>query len=98
MSSAIGLRGGGGQRHTLPKSRLKRLFYTKYGQLLLSCLLGLGLATVFRRACRSGNCVVHKVPSRSDMANKVYKEDGSCFKVSLNEAECDQSKKGFVVE
>lgn len=88
---------GSGQR-TLPKSRLKRLFYTKYGQLLLSCLLGLGLATVFRRACRSGNCVVHKVPSRSDMVNKVYKENGACFKVSLNEAKCDQSKKELALE
>ena len=79
-------------------SRFKKLFYTKYGQILLSSILGLGLATIFRRACKSGNCVVHKVPSRHDIQTKVYKEDDKCFKVSLEEAQCDQNKKDLLLE
>lgn len=79
-------------------SRFKKLFYTKYGRVLLSCILGLGLATVFRRACRSGNCVVHKIPSRHDIQTKVYKDEGSCFKVSLKEAACDKGREDLMLE
>ena len=74
------------------QSRLKLLLTSKHGQILLSCLLGLGLATIFRRACKSGNCVVHRIPNRSDFHEKVFKEDGNCFKVSLNESKCDSNK------
>lgn len=73
-------------------SKFRVLLYTKYGQVLLSCILGLGLATVFRRACKSGNCIVHRIPSREDIQTKLYKEDGECFRVSLNESKCDDSK------
>ena len=73
-------------------SRLKMLLNSSNGQLLLSCLLGLGLATIFRRACRSGNCVVHRIPNRKDFHEKVFKEDGNCFKVALNESKCDSNK------
>ena len=79
-------------------SRFKKLFYTKYGRILLSCILGLGLATVFRRACRSGNCVVHKIPSRHDIQTKVYKDEGSCFKVSLHEAACEKGREDLMLQ
>ena len=73
-------------------SKFRVLLYTKYGQVLLSCILGLGLATVFRRAGKSGNCIVHRIPSREDIQTKLYKEDGECFRVSLNEKQCDDTK------
>lgn len=80
-------------------SRLKLLFNTKYGQILVSCLLGLGLATVFRRACKaSSNCVVYRVPTREKIQTQVYKERDQCFKVALEESKCDTSKKEFLLE
>ena len=80
-------------------SRLKLLFTTKYGQILVSCLLGLGLATIFRRACKaSSNCVVYRVPSREKIQTQVYKDGDDCFKVQLEESKCETGKKEFLLE
>ena len=78
--------------------KLKRLMTTKYGQILVSAILGLGLATLFKRACRSGDCVVYKVPSREEIQTKVYKQDGDCYKVELKEDKCDENKKDLLLE
>ena len=36
---------------------IKRFIYSKFGRYVISILLGLGLATLFRRACKERNCL-----------------------------------------
>ena len=36
---------------------LKRLLNTYTGKMMISILLGLGLATLFRKACNDKNCI-----------------------------------------
>ena len=36
---------------------LKRILHTSIGQGLISIILGLGLATMFRQVCQGKNCI-----------------------------------------
>ena len=40
----------------------KRLFYTEQGKVFISILLGLGLASLFRSACKNRKCIVFRQP------------------------------------
>ena len=41
---------------------IRRLIYSKFGKNIISILLGLGLATIFRKACTDRNCMIFKAP------------------------------------
>ena len=42
---------------------LRRLIYSDIGKYIISILLGLGLATLFRKVCKDRNCIVFKAPN-----------------------------------
>ena len=50
---------------------LKRFFNTETGKIIISILLGLGLATLFRKTCEEKNCVSFKAPDLEDIKNKI---------------------------
>ena len=37
---------------------VKRLIHSGFGKIIIPVLLGLGLATMFRRVCKDKNCIV----------------------------------------
>ena len=40
----------------------KRLINTSLGKIIISIMLGLGLATLFRKVCKDKNCITFKGP------------------------------------
>jgi hypothetical protein len=71
----------------------KRLFSTPFGRLLISVLLGLGLATIFRQTCTDKNCIVFNGPIIGDIDGKIYKHGEECYKYTSGSVKCDDSKK-----
>lgn len=71
----------------------QRLLNTKLGQFFISVLLGLGLATLFRRACTEKNCIHFNGPVISDFDDKIYKHEGKCYKYSASSAKCNKKTK-----
>ena len=63
------------------------------GKMLMSILLGLGLATLFRHVCKGKNCLIFHAPKFSKIKGKTYKYDGKCFKYSLEETKCNNNNK-----
>ena len=59
---------------------VRRLIYSKFGKVVVSILLGLGLATLFRKVCNERNCMVFKAPQLSEIKDKVFKFDNKCYK------------------
>lgn len=72
---------------------LKRFFHTESGKAIISLLLGLGLATLFKRSCQGKNCIKFKAPSLEDIKNKKYKYGERCFQYVINTTSCDSEKK-----
>ena len=58
---------------------LKRLVASDFGVKLLSIILGLGLATLFRKVCKGRNCMVFKAPSMKEVESNTYKKDNKCY-------------------
>ena len=54
---------------------LKDLLLTKWGSILISIVLGFGLAALFQKACKDNNCVIIKGPPYKDIKDKIYSEN-----------------------
>jgi len=71
----------------------KRLLTTPLGQIMISIILGLGLATLFRKACNDKNCIVFNGPVIKDIEGKIYKHGEKCYKYSSVSDKCDSTKR-----
>ena len=58
---------------------IKRLIHSEFGKVMIPILLGLGLATMFRKVCKDKNCVVFKAPAIKDIEGKTFRHNGQCF-------------------
>ena len=74
---------------------LSKFVHSETGRYLMSVILGLGLATFFRKMCNNKNCVVSKAPPLEEIEDKIYKFDGKCYKLEKNAENCTKDKKIF---
>jgi hypothetical protein len=72
---------------------VRRLLNTDMGQVLISILLGLGLATMFRQVCEGKNCLIFNGPVINEIDGKIYKFGEYCHKYKLNAVSCNPTKK-----
>ena len=63
-----------------------------HGKYIFSILLGLGLASIFRRACAERNCLTFKAPSLKEIKGNVYKFGNKCFKFNEKAVKCEGEK------
>lgn len=56
--------------------------------IIISVLLGLGLAALFRHSCKSNSCVVIKGPDKQDVTDYYYKLDDVCYKYEEVPSKC----------
>ena len=69
------------------------MLHTQTGRMFISVILGLGLATMFRRVCKDKNCIDFNGPVISEVDGKIFKHGGSCYKYEAETAKCDATKK-----
>jgi hypothetical protein len=72
---------------------IKRLLETQIGRVVISAILGLGLASLFNNVCKDKNCLVFNGPILSEFDGKVYKHGEKCYKYSLQPSGCDKTKR-----
>jgi len=61
------------------------------GSIVVSAILGLGLATLFRQSC-GGNCIVMRAPDLDQLRNNIYEIDGTCYKYTPRAVKCSDGK------
>jgi hypothetical protein len=72
---------------------LKVLIQTDRGKVLISIILGLGLATLFRKSCENKECMEFKGPDLKDIQGKVYQYEQQCYQFKPNPVKCSSEKK-----
>jgi hypothetical protein len=72
---------------------LNKFFESKTGKYLLSIILGLGLASLFRRVCKDKNCIIMKAPPMKEIQDSIFKYDNKCFQYKTEATTCDANKK-----
>jgi hypothetical protein len=71
---------------------LSKFIHTKSGKILASVILGLGLASLFRKICRNGNCIVYKAPPFEDIIGKIFEYNDECYIFEAVAVNCDKTK------
>ena len=74
---------------------IKRLLYSPLGQMIISMLLGFGLATLFRKACNRRNCLVFRAPPLDKIKGQIFKYEGNCYKFNTKAESCQNAKKSI---
>ena len=72
---------------------LKRLIYSDVGRIVISIILGLGLATLFRKVCKERDCLVFHAPKLDKIKNQVFKFKDKCYQFEEEIEKCDDKKK-----
>ena len=71
---------------------VKRMMTDKFGAIVVSVILGLGLAAVVRRACTGDGCIVVHPPDHKEIDENVFKIDKSCYKYTPEVVPCKWDK------
>jgi hypothetical protein len=69
---------------------LKKVMDDPIGRIIISVLLGLGLAALFRRACTGDSCVVIKAPKNDEVSRYYFKVHSDCYKYTPVVVSCGQ--------
>ena len=70
-----------------------QLLDSKQGQIIISVILGLGLASIFRRVCQDGNCQIIEGPPIDEIENKIFKKNDKCFRYKAKNTTCTPANK-----
>ena len=67
---------------------------TPTGKMVMSIVLGIGLATLFKSLCDHESCRSYIAPKPEEVEDKVIKKDGKCYSYQMENTKCnDDSKK-----
>jgi hypothetical protein len=70
-----------------------RFLHTERGRIIMSIILGLGLASLFRTICKDRNCVIFHAPPLDEFKDKIYKNNGKCVKYVPIATKCSLNSK-----
>lgn len=71
----------------------KKILNSDTGKIVISALLGLGLATLFQRVCNDKNCILFHGPVITEIDDKIYKYGEKCYKYTTRPEICDPTKR-----
>ena len=74
-----------------------RLFKTESGKIILSVILGLGIAGLFRRACTNSKCVKYVFPKSQELEDQVFRYNDKCYKLKKVSEKCQENKKHVMI-
>ena len=70
-----------------------KFVHTTTGKYLMSILIGLGLASLFRKVCKDRGCVIFQAPPLENISDKIYSHDNKCFKYVPTATKCNAAKR-----
>lgn len=71
---------------------LDKFVHTYTGKIIMSIILGIGLATFFRSVCKGKNCRIISAPPIEEIEDQTYKFDDKCYKLEKNAINCERNK------
>ena len=71
---------------------IRRLLYSDVGKIITSILLGLGLATIFRRVCKNRDCLVFHAAPLDKIRKQIFKYNSKCYLFDETAQSCDNNK------
>lgn len=67
---------------------IANIMNTEYGSIVISIVIGLGLASFFKKVCKNGRCIVIKGPPINEINKNIYKINEECYKYTPVATKC----------
>ncbi len=61
--------------------------------MFISIILGLGLASLFRKVCHDKDCIKFNGPIIEDVNDRIFQYGEDCYKYKQSAVSCDKTKK-----
>ena len=75
------------------KRGMMRLLHTNNGRYAISFILGMGLASLFRKICKDRNCLIFKAPPLSEVTANTYAYGDKCYTFKEHLTKCNPENK-----
>jgi len=72
----------------MPSKSVFRLLHTNNGRYAISFILGMGLASLFRKVCNDRNCIVFKAPPFEEITKNTYGYGDKCYTFKEKNTKC----------
>lgn len=72
---------------------LEKFVHSKTGKIIMSIILGIGLATFFRQVCKGKRCRIQRAPPFEELEEQTYKFDDKCYKIEKQATQCKKNIK-----
>ena len=70
---------------------LLRAGKSEAGRIVLSMVLGLGLATLFRKTCHALDCFAFRAPPWAEVKQSIYSYGEDCFRFTPRAVPCSKT-------
>ncbi len=77
---------------------LEKFVHTDTGKIIMSVLLGFGLASLFRTVCKDKQCLRFHAPPLEKINDKIYKSSNKCVKYNSVPTKCSSMIKTLEFE
>lgn len=67
--------------------------HSKFGKMLISIILGIGLASIFRKSCDNKDCLSFKGPHHNDVTKHIYKHNDDCYTFNARSITCKSKER-----
>ena len=71
---------------------LGKFVNTNNGKIIMSLILGLGAASLFRKVCKSYNCVQFYAAPSDKIEGKIFQVGDKCVKYAYSTEKCEDGK------
>lgn len=75
------------------KAGMMRLLHTDNGRYAISFILGIGLASLFRKICKDRNCLIFKAPPLEEVTKNTYTYNDKCYTFKERLTKCNPDNK-----
>ena len=72
---------------------LDKFVHSYTGKIIMSIILGIGLATFFRTVCKGKYCKVIRAPPTEELEDQTYKFNDKCYTFEKKAINCQINKK-----
>ena len=70
-----------------------KFIHTKSGRIVSSIILGLGLASLFKKICKDKSCIIYKAPPASEIIGNVFEYNDKCYIFEAIPTSFDKTKR-----
>ena len=72
---------------------IRQILNSDFGIIFISIMLGLGVASLFRKTCNDRKCLVFRATPMKKIKNQIFKFNDKCYTFEETATTCDKNKK-----